>query len=65
MRLKERENAATVEVMRRMAEAAAVPPKGVRRFLGKNHTGMVVGFKGKAGAGEIVCFTYGGTAIVW
>jgi hypothetical protein len=52
----ERGNAATVKLMRRIAEAAAVPPKGVRRFWGKNHTGMVVGFKGKAGAGKFYAF---------
>jgi hypothetical protein len=45
--------------MRRMAEAAAVPPKGVWRFLGKNHAGMVVGFKGKAGAGRFYVFLWG------
>jgi hypothetical protein len=56
MRLKERENTATVKLMRRIAEAAVVPPKGVRWFLGKNHTGMVVGFKGKAGAGRFYAF---------
>jgi hypothetical protein len=55
----ERENAATVKVMRRMAEAAAVPPEGVWRFLGKNRAGMVVGFKGKAGAGRLYALPYG------
>jgi hypothetical protein len=59
MRLKGRENAATAKLMRRMAEAAAVPPKGVWRYLGKNYVGMVVGFKGKAGAGRL-CLTIGG-----
>jgi hypothetical protein len=65
MRLMERKNAATVKVMRRMAEAAAVLPEGVRRFVGKNHAGMVVGFKGKAGAGRLYALPYGDTALVW
>jgi hypothetical protein len=52
MRLMERKNVATVKVMRRMAGAAAVPLRGVRRFWGKDHAGMVVGFKEKVGAGD-------------
>jgi hypothetical protein len=59
MRLKGREAVAAVKLMRRIAEAAAVPPKGVRRFLGKNHAGMVVGFKGKAGAGRLYTLPHG------
>jgi hypothetical protein len=59
MWLKEGENEATAKLMRRMAEAAAVPLKGVWRFLGKNHMGMVVGFKGKAGAGRFYAFPGG------
>ena len=53
MRLKGRENATKVKVMWHIAEAAAVPPKGVWRSLGKKYPGMVVGFKGKAGAGRL------------
>jgi hypothetical protein len=59
MRLMERENAAAVKLMRHIAEAAAVPPKGVWRFWGKNSVGMVVGFKGKAGAGRFYAFLWG------
>jgi hypothetical protein len=59
MRLRGRENVAAVKVMRHIAEAAAVPPKGVRRFRGKNHAGMVVGFKGKAVAGRLYAFLVG------
>ena len=59
MRLKGRENAAKVKVMRHIAEAAAVPPKGVWRSLGKEYPGMVVGFKGKAGAGRLYALPYG------
>jgi hypothetical protein len=59
MRLKGRENAATAQLMQHIAEAAAVPPKGVRRVVGKNHAGMVVGFKGKAGAGRFYALSYG------
>jgi hypothetical protein len=50
MRLKGREAVATVNVMRHIAEAAAVTLKGVRRFWERTYPGMVVGFKGKAGA---------------
>jgi hypothetical protein len=63
MRLIERENVVTVKLMRRIAEAAAIPPKGVWWFLEKNHPGMVVGFKGKAGAGRWCAFI-GDTAVV-
>jgi hypothetical protein len=56
MRLNGRENAATVKLMRCMAETAAIPLKGVWRFLGEGYLGMVVGFKGKAGAGRL-CLT--------
>jgi hypothetical protein len=59
MRLKGRVSVAAVKVMRCIAEAAAVPPKGVWRFLGKNDMGMVVGFKGKAGAGRLCVLPYG------
>jgi hypothetical protein len=59
MRLMERKNAAKVKVMRHTAEAAAVPPKGVWRFWEGNHVGMVVGFKGKAGAGRYYAFLWG------
>ena len=65
MRLKGRENAAKVKVMRHIAEAAAVPPKGVWRFLGRDYSGMVVGFKGKAGAGRLYALPYGDMVIVW
>ena len=65
MRLKERENAAAVKVMRHIAVAAAVPPKGVWRSLGKEYLGMVVGFKGKAGAGRLYALPYGDMVIVW
>jgi hypothetical protein len=50
---------AVTKLMRRITEAAAIPPKGVWRFSGKSHTGMVVGFKGKAGAGRLCSFPTG------
>jgi hypothetical protein len=59
MRLKGWENAATAKVMRRIAETAAFPPKGVWRFFGEGYSGMVVGFKGKAGAGGLYAFVMG------
>jgi hypothetical protein len=59
MRLKEGENVATVKLMRHIAEAAAVPPKTIWRFWGKSHVEMVVGFKGKAGAGRFYTFLLG------
>jgi hypothetical protein len=65
MRLKGRETVAAVKLMRRIAEAAAVPPKGVWRYLGKQYLGMVVGYKGKAGAGRFYAPTIGDTAIIW
>jgi hypothetical protein len=49
MRLKGRENAAAVKLMRRIAEAAAVPPKGVWRFLGKTIRGWLWGSRGRQG----------------
>jgi hypothetical protein len=52
MRLNGRENAVTVNTMRSIAEKSTVPLKGVRRFWGRTYPGMVVGFKGKAGAGR-------------
>jgi hypothetical protein len=43
--------------MRRMAEAAAVPPKGVWRFLGKNPMrGWLWGSRGRQGPGD--CMPY-------
>jgi hypothetical protein len=59
MRLMGRENAATVKVMWHIVEAAAIPPKGVWRFLGRDYPGMVVGFKGKAGAGRLYALPWG------
>jgi hypothetical protein len=58
MRLNGREAVATVTVRRHIAKVAAVPLKGVRRFWGRTYPGMVVGFKGKAGAvRSIACHT--------
>ena len=65
MRLKERKNVTAVKLMWHIAEVAAVPPKGVWRFLGENHMGMVVGFKGKAGARRLYALPYGDMVIVW
>jgi hypothetical protein len=66
MRLKERKNAATVKVMRRITEAAAIPPKGVWRFFrGRTIRGWLWGFKGKAGAGRLYALPYGDIVIVW
>jgi hypothetical protein len=58
MPLMGRKNAATVKLMRRIAEAAAVPRRGTAVF-GEGHAGMVVGFKGKAGAGGLYTLPYG------
>jgi hypothetical protein len=59
MRLKGRENAAAVKLMRRIAEAAAVPRKGYGGFGERTMRRMVVGFKGKAGAGRFYVFLWG------
>ena len=71
MRLKGRENTATVKLTQRIAEAAAVPRRRYGGFWGKNHAGMVVGFKGKAGTGTITVYFkyvfysfYGGRSIL-
>jgi hypothetical protein len=59
MRLKERECAAIGKVMWNMAEAAAVPPKGIWRFWEEGYSGMVVGFKGRQGPEDCVPLLWG------
>jgi hypothetical protein len=54
MRLKGRENAATVKLMRHIVEAAAVPPKGVWRFLGEGISGDGCGVQGEGRGREIM-----------
>lgn len=54
-----------MKAMRHIAEAAAVPPKGVRRFWGEEPCGDGCGVQGEGRGREIVCLTYGDTAIAW
>jgi hypothetical protein len=54
MELKRRETVTTVNIMRRVVEAAAVTLKGVRRFWGEGYSGMVVRFMGRQGQGDII-----------
>jgi hypothetical protein len=64
MRLKEQEIVSTVKLMRRIAEAAAVPPGGTA-VLGKNQPyGDGCGVQGEGRGRRIVCLT-GGTVTVW
>jgi hypothetical protein len=49
VRLNKREYAVIKNTMWNTVETAAVT-LGIRRFWGKEYTGMVVGFKGKAGS---------------
>jgi hypothetical protein len=58
MRLMERENAATVKVMRRIAEAAAVPRRGTA-VLGEELYGDGCGVQGEGRGREIVCLPLG------
>jgi hypothetical protein len=60
MRLMERGIVTTVKLMRRMAEAAAVPPKGVWRFWGRTVRGWGCGGQGEGRGRECVCLTIGG-----
>jgi hypothetical protein len=58
MRLKGREAVSTVEgAMRRMAEAAAVPPRGYGGFWGRDIWGWLWGSRGRQGPeGGVSCY---------
>jgi hypothetical protein len=65
MRLKGRENAAAVKVMRRIAEAVAVPPMGGTAVLGEELCGDGCGVQGEGRGRGIVCLTIRDTVTVW
>jgi hypothetical protein len=59
MRLKGWENVAAVKLMRRIAEAAAVPPKGGMAVFGEGPCGDGCGVQGEGRVREIVYRRYG------
>jgi hypothetical protein len=64
MRLKGRENAATVKTVWHIAEGAAVPRRGTA-VLGEEPCGVGCGVQGEGRGRGIVCLTLRDTAVVW